>query len=523
MIKAAAYCRVSTETEDQLNSLESQKRYFYDYISHNPLWELTKIYTDEGITGTSTKKRQAFHRMMKDAESHKFDLVLTKEISRFARNTLDSIYYTRRLKDLGIGIIFLNDNINTLDPDAELRLTILASIAQEESRKTSERVKWGQKRSMEQGVVFGRDMLGYDVREGRLYINKEGARTVKLIFRKFVEEGKGTHVIARELTEAGIPAMEGSVWHGAVILRILKNEKYCGDLVQKKTYTPDYLNHEKKYNRGEEDFVCLYSHHEPIISRELFDKAQAEIRRRKRSESERKKYSGRYCFSGLIRCGTCGCSYVARTKKQKDGSVYHYWRCYEGVQKGRVHTGITGDKSGCNNRTIKEEDLKAVLQYLMQNLKLDKQKIQEELGRSLKKVMRDKNPERELEKLRNKLKNNSLKKQGLIDLYLSQEITEEDYKVMKQKYEAEIEQLTKACEKFTPGPEEKTDFPGEGNNKDFTVEGNGFIWKILNGQEWNDVFYRNIIDQIIVEDPSVILVRLKNTDMDFKFILSEET
>ena len=202
--RVAAYCRVSTDSLDQANSLESQQRYFNDYIKRNPLWELSKIYVDEGISGTSTKKRNAFNQMIEDAKRGNFDIIITKEISRFARNTLDSIGYTRELKRLGIGVIFMNDNINTLDPDAELRLTIMSSIAQEESRKTSERVKWGQRRMMEQGKVFGRDMLGYDVRDGKLIINEEGAKTVRLIFHKFLVEGKCTHLIAKELQEEGI-------------------------------------------------------------------------------------------------------------------------------------------------------------------------------------------------------------------------------------------------------------------------------------------------------------------------------
>ena len=151
--RVAAYCRVSTDKDDQVNSLESQKKYFREYIERNPFWELSEVYVDEGISGTNTKKRHAFNKLMADAQNKKFDLVVTKEISRFARNTLDSVYYTRELKKHGVGVVFLNDNINTLEPDAELRLTIMSGIAQEESRKTSDRVKWGQKRRMEQGVV----------------------------------------------------------------------------------------------------------------------------------------------------------------------------------------------------------------------------------------------------------------------------------------------------------------------------------------------------------------------------------
>ena len=257
--KVAAYCRVSTDNEDQANSFESQQRYFRQYIERNPDWELYEIFADEGISGTNTKKRKEFNRMIACAKNGDFDLIITKEISRFARNTLDSIYYTRELKKHGVGVIFMNDNINTLDGDAELRLAIMSSIAQEESRKTSERVKWGQKRQMEQGVVFGRSMLGYDVEGGKMTINEEGAKVVRLIFHKFVNEGKGTHVIARELREEGISPMRVKEWSNTVILRVIRNEKYCGDLVQKKTYTPDFLSHEKKYNRGQSTLTATRS------------------------------------------------------------------------------------------------------------------------------------------------------------------------------------------------------------------------------------------------------------------------
>ena len=253
MIKVASYCRVSTDHEDQANSFAAQQRYFKEYIHRQPDWELYGIYADEGITGTSTKKRAQFNRMIHDAYSGKFQLILTKEVSRFSRNILDTISYTRELKALGVGVLFVNDGINTLEPDAELRLSIMASIAQEESRKTSSRVKWGQTRQMERGVVFGRSMLGYDVKNGAMTVNPEGAELVKLIFQKYGVERKGTSIIARELREAGYRTYTGNTkWSSSQIVKILKNEKYVGDLVQKKTYTPDYLTHEKKYNHGQE-------------------------------------------------------------------------------------------------------------------------------------------------------------------------------------------------------------------------------------------------------------------------------
>lgn len=280
ILKAAAYCRVSTDKYDQKNSFESQKSYFERYISLNPGLEMTKIYADEGISGTDTKKRTEFNNMIADAQLKKFNLILTKEVSRFARNTVDTLQYTRKLKKIGIGVKFLLDNIYTLDPDAELRLAIMASLAQEESRKTSERVKWGQRRQMEKGVVFGRSMLGYDVRGGIMRINEDGAKIVRQIFHKFVFEDKNCRAIAKELTEAGCKTLSGNEkWAHTVILKILRNEKYCGDLTQKKTYTPDYLTHSKKYNHGEEDFVTIKNHHEPIVDRNVWNTAQKKLKK----------------------------------------------------------------------------------------------------------------------------------------------------------------------------------------------------------------------------------------------------
>ncbi len=321
----AAYCRVSTDRGDQTNSFESQKRFFREYIEKNPSWQLYEIYADEGITGTNVKKREAFKRMMRDAHDGKFELILTKEISRFARNILDSISYTRELKRVGVGVYFLSDGIDTRENDAELRLAILSSIAQEESRRTSQRVKWGQKRRMECGVVFGHSLLGYDVKNGEMEVNKDGAETVRYIFRLFCEENMGVSAIARNLSEEGILPKNAEVWSPSVILRILKNEKYCGDLVQKKTITPDYLSHEKKYNHGEEDLVIIRNHHTPIIERAQFEKAQALLAERK-AKKTREKHSEVYPFSGKLRCGICGKTLTARVQKRKNG-IYHLWRC----------------------------------------------------------------------------------------------------------------------------------------------------------------------------------------------------
>jgi len=326
--------------------------------------------------------------MIECAKNGAFDLIVTKEISRFARNTLDSIYYTRDLKKHGVGVIFMNDNINTLDGDAELRLAIMSSIAQEESRKTSERVKWGQKRRMEQGVVFGRSMLGYDVKDGKMTINEEGAKIVRLIFHKFVNEGKGTHVIARELREEGIAPMRVKEWQNTVILRVIRNEKYCGDLVQKKTYTPDFLSHEKKYNRGQEEFVIIKDHHEPIISRELFEKANRILDAKSLSQKGKEKYSNRYPFSGKIKCGRCGASYVARYRTRKDGSTYKAWRCSTGARYGRPHIDKADNRTGCSGESIRNEDAIYLMYLVCRKLRINREKIADNLTRTIEAVIK---------------------------------------------------------------------------------------------------------------------------------------
>ena len=284
MLQVAAYCRVSTDKEDQANSFEAQQRYFREYIQRQPDWELQGIYADEGFSGTSTNKRVEFNKMLHAAELGQIDLIVTKEVSRFTRNTVDALQITRELRRRGVGVLFLNDSLDTRTNDGELRLTIMSSVAQDESRKTSERSKWGQTRSMEKGVVFGGSLLGYDVIGGKMTVNPEGAEVVRLIFHKYLQERKGCSTIARELREAGILSSKGNcLWSSATVTKILKNEKYCGDLIQKKTYTPDFLTHEKKYNHGKEPLVALKDHHEAIIDRETWQAVQRELSRRNRA------------------------------------------------------------------------------------------------------------------------------------------------------------------------------------------------------------------------------------------------
>lgn len=496
MKRVAAYCRVSTDKDDQANSFESQKRYFKEYIDRNPEWELYQIFADEGISGTSTKKRQDFNRMIELAKSGCFDFIVTKEVSRFARNTVDTLQYTRELKKLGIGVLFLNDNINTLDPDAELRLTIMSSIAQEESRKTSERVKWGQRRRMEQGVVFGRDMLGYDVRGGKMYINEEGAEIVRLIFHKFTNEGKGTHVIARELKAAGIPSMRKQDWTNTVILRLLRNEKYCGDLVQKKTYTPDYLTHEKKYNRGQEDFVVLRDHHEAIISRELFEQAQQELARRSPSPEQKAKHSNRYALSGKITCGCCGSRFVSRGKKRKDGTRYKAWRCYAATYHGSRKKDAAGNLVGCSIRAqINDKDFMLMIQEIIRHLNMNKEQLISELTAIVRTVLETgEKGAYDKASVERQLKVIADKKERLMDIYLGEEISKEEYQRMAARYDDERTALEEQRERAA-----KKEL-AESTQKKLIDDISESIRALASGEKQDDTFYRNLIDRIIVHD-----------------------
>ncbi len=512
--RVAAYCRVSTDNEDQANSFESQQRYFRQYIEHNPDWELYEIFADEGISGTNTKKRKEFNRMIACAKNGDFDLIITKEISRFARNTLDSIYYTRDLKKHGVGVIFMNDGINTLDGDAELRLAIMSSIAQEESRKTSERVKWGQKRQMEQGVVFGRDMLGYDVRGGKMYVNEEGAKVVRLIFNKFVNEGKGTHVIARELREEGILPMHVKEWQNTVILRILRNEKYCGDLVQKKTYTPDFLSHEKKYNRGQEEFVIIKNHHEPIISRELFDEAGRILDERSLSQEGKAKHSNRYPFSGKIKCGCCGRSYVARYKTRKDGSKYKAWRCYEAARNGSPHTDKAGNHVGCKGLSIRDEDAVHIMSLVTKDLRINRRKITDELLSVIKSVVVADMTDTDTLAAEEQMNAVKEKQTRLLDLYMSGDITKDEFTAARTKCSNEIEKL----QSLINCVDEQN---GTVTQDELIKEIEKTVSHIIDGAECDDEFYSHILDKMVVNDRDNIDVYLNLLPIKLSYAVSK--
>ena len=504
----AAYCRVSTDKDDQANSLLSQRSYFEQYIQSRSDWTLKEVYYDDGISGTSTNHRDSFNRMIDDALNGQIDLIITKEVSRFARNTVDTLSLTRRLKDRDVGVIFITDNIDTRDSDGELRLSIMASIAQEESRKTSERVKWGQKRRMEDGVVFGRDMLGYTVKKGKLNIKPDEAETVRLIFRKFLVEGKGTHVIARELREAGITPMRVKDWSNTIILRVLRNEKYVGDLCQKKTYTPNYLNHLKKYNRGNEEKVYLFDHHEPIVDRETWNAVQDELARRSLTKEQKSKHSIRYWCSGKIVCGECGRRFVSRTKKLRSGEKYKAWRCYEGAMHGQLQTDAMGRRIGCANGSVNEKVLTEAVSYCLKIIQRNCVDIKEDMYGEIRKVQSVLETDNSAQ-LRKSIADYEAKKAKAIDLVLDGFIAKSELQAQLEYYDTEIAVIQgRLDERANAEAIRKRQMK---TVRDYISE----IDRILLFDASNTALFGSMLDRIVVYKENVLEVRLKSIPFGF--------
>ncbi len=516
MILVASYCRVSTDKDDQANSFEAQQRYFKEYIDRQPDWELYRVYADDGLSGTSTKKRTQFNRMVSDAKMGKFKLIITKEVSRFSRNILDTIGYTRELKALGVGVLFMNDGINTLEPDAELRLSIMGSIAQEESRKTSSRVKWGQTRQMERGVVFGRSMLGYDVEGGKLTVNPEGAELVRLIFHKYGVERKGTSVIARELREAGYLTCSGNPrWNNSHIVKILKNEKYVGDLVQKKTYTPDYLTHQKKYNYGAEEKICLTDHHEAIIDRDLWNTVQAELARRNRHGQLGVGHGNRYVFSGKIKCGLCGSSFVARTKHYKNGTSTKKWCCFTATNEGTSHLDPMGNAVGCNiGQLLRDDFAQEVLKTAAGAILAAPKWATDQITACTKaEIQRSEIAGGDsAEKLEYEIQQVTRKKESILDAFFSKDITKEEMRLMNERYDRQLATLQSGLR----AAREREQLSYETATLKADVKSH--IGDLL-GREADEAFQKAILDTMIVYPDRRLEVRLNLLPIKWRFVL----
>ncbi|MGI6412809.1 MAG: recombinase family protein [Syntrophomonadaceae bacterium] len=338
--KIAVYARVSTMEEEQQSSQELQESYFKEMIAKNENWELYKIYADHGVTGTNTKNRTAFNEMIEDAKEQQFDIIITKSISRFARNTLDCLTYVRMLKGLKkpVGVIFDRERISSLDSSSEMLLTIIASISEEESKTISANVCWGVTKRFSQGIphIPTTYFLGYDEdEEGNLIINEEEAKTVRRIYKELLA-GKGTVVIAKELTRDKVKTARGNTkWTSDSVLKLLRNEKYAGHALCQKSVTLDPLTHKRVRNKKHKPQYFIRNHHPPIISEEDWNEAQKELDRRSKMLHDpggkyRRAYSGRAPFSNMFFCGTCGMPIIRRriTSNNKE-KKYHFttWHC----------------------------------------------------------------------------------------------------------------------------------------------------------------------------------------------------
>lgn len=354
-LRVAAYCRVSTEEEEQQSSYEAQCTYYTDKIMTNPEWTMAGIFADEGITGTSTKKRDDFNRMIRRCKAKKIDLILTKSISRFARNTLDTINYTRMLRAMGIGVFFEKENINTLDMDSEMLITMLGAFAQAESESISRNVAWGKRQAIREGKVhvnFNR-LYGYFLQEdGTPCVDEKKAAVVQFIFQWY-KVGDSPRIIASRLDEKGIlNPSGGQKWEPATIKAILKNEKYCGDVLGQKTFKEGVIGGKVQKNTGQLPQVLVQNNHPAIISRELFYAVQEETKRRAAAKSPstksptgRSSYASKYALSERLVCGECGTLYRRCTWNGKEQKRI-VWRCVSRLDFGKkyCHASPTMDE-----------------------------------------------------------------------------------------------------------------------------------------------------------------------------------
>lgn len=363
--RTAGYARVSTDSEEQFTSYEAQVDYYTNYIKSRDDWEFVKVYTDEGITGTNTKHREGFKRMLADALAGRIDLIVTKSVSRFARNTVDSLTTVRQLKEKGIEIYFEKENIWTLDSKGELLITIMSSLAQEESRSISENVTWGQRKRFADGKVtvpFNR-FLGYDRGEdGNLIINSEQAATVKRIYSLFLQ-GMTPFGIASKMTADGVLSPGGKErWNAGAVRSILTNEKYRGDALLQKSYTVDFLTKKKKVNEGEIPQYYVKNNHPAIITPDVFDMVQRELARRGQS---RGRHSGVHLFSGRIKCGQCGNWYGSKVWHSTDKYRRTIWRCNHKFKNDEI----------CTTPHLTDEEIQDFYLSALRKLLADKDEI----------------------------------------------------------------------------------------------------------------------------------------------------
>ena len=438
-LRVAAYCRVSTDSDEQKLSYQSQVLHYKQLVETKPEWELVDIYADEAISGTQINKRVDFQRMINDALEGKIDMIITKSISRFARNTLDTLKYVRLLKEKNVAIMFEKENINTLTMNGEMLLVILSSLAQQESESISANVTMGLKMKMKRGELVGYNgCLGYDYdsETKTISINEEEAEVVRYIFRRYVE-GSGCFVIAKELTNLGYKTNRGSLkWHESTVRGIIKNEKYKGDLLQGKTFTVDPITHRRLDNMGEKEQFYVENNHEAIISDEMFERAQEILRMRSKKHSKKntsREYSRKHAFSSMCTCGFCGGTYIRRIWHHGTDHEKPAWQCGKAIKHGRKECGHS---KGIHESFLEDAFVNAYNKIQELNA-TDIEEFFENIAEALDiSGLRD-----EVNELSSKIKKLETKSQTLLDMRLDGKIAEVDYDRKFNTIEEELKSL----------------------------------------------------------------------------------
>ncbi len=463
----AIYARVSTEHEAQLSALGNQLDWYKPILAARPDWTLTAQYIDEGITGTSAEKRPQFMKMVEDARQKKFNMIITREVSRFARNTVDTLQYTRLLKEYGVEVFFLNDNIKTFDGDGELRLTIMATLAQDESRKTSIRVKAGQQTSMQNGVFYGNgNILGYDRVGKEMVINPEQAKTVRMIYDMYLS-GMGVTAIQYELEKAGrLTAMGKERWFASYIAKMLRNSFYCGIITYHKEYTPDFLKQKKIKNYGDLEYIQVQGAHEPIVTVEEYEQVQKLMNAKSvlmKNHNKGKRRVGRMqhttAFGRLMIC-QCGNKFNLRFHSRDGRTDGVDYQCYTSVNRGsvakRLNKGISIEHS-CESPYIQGWKLEMMAEQVFDRYIENADKVmdlsyamlekhiadQEELPDNTDVIQRKQG---EIEKLMNKRTN-------LIEMRAEGDIDKEMFRSKKQEIEDRVAKLTEEIKGLQPEKE----------------------------------------------------------------------
>ena len=431
-LRVTFYARVSTDQDEQINSLENQVQYYTELIQSRPNWRFVPGYVDEGISGGSTKKRDNFNRMIRDAKAGMFDFIITKEISRFSRSTLDSIRYTQELLDYNVGVFFQNDNINTLDTDSEFRLVIMAGVAQDEIRKLSERLKFGFRQAIKNGHVLGNDKLyGYDKKDCVLTVNEEEAEIIRIIFDLYGNQRLGTRTISKRLMELGYTSREGNAFNTLTIRHILENPKYKGWYCGHKSQSVDYRT-KRNVLLDESEWVTYPDPSIPaIVSEELWNRANALYKRRReemKSHSSGLSFHNRYPYSTKIYCEEHGTTFHRQVIQTKKGQQ-EVWQCKVYRSHGRA---------ACSAPQIRSSDLDFILSDIFKELIRDKQKIIDSLVTVLTNIPKEVDYGKLRCQVENEMDDLERKKNRLLDLSIAGALTVEEFKERNDAFNAQI-------------------------------------------------------------------------------------